>query len=126
DDHVPDLAGRAVGPAMKAAADDEPTANTCRPRDVDHVASAAAGAAVVLAQAGHVRVVGQVNLGAGGAAKHRCERNVAPARQVGWVHEHPVLDVDRAWGTDGDAVDLLAPAVLLDLGGGPLHHPLRR
>src|SRR5713226_10105074 len=74
DDHVPDLASRAVSAAVQTAVNDDAAADPGRPRDIDNVASPVAGAAVELAQARHVGVVRKMHLGAGGAAQHRYQR----------------------------------------------------
>src|SRR5207245_11572474 len=54
DDHVPDLARRAVTAAVQAAVDDEPAADAGRPRDVDHGAGPATRAAMQLPEPRHV------------------------------------------------------------------------
>src|SRR4029077_1229397 len=114
DDHVPDLARRAVTAAMEAAVDDQTAAYTGRPSDVDHVASPAPGPAVELAQPGHVGVVREVHLGARGAAEHLCEGHILPG-QVGRVDQDAAQDVDRTGSSDRDAGHLLTAAKALDL-----------
>ena len=125
DDHVPDLARRAVSPAVQAAVDDQAAADSGRPRDVDHVAGVTPRAVVELTQARHVGVVGEVNLGAGGAAEHRSQRHVFPW-QVRRVDEDATLDIDRPGRSDCDAGHLLISAQALDLRCRPVDQALRR
>ncbi len=125
DDHVPHLAAGSVRAPMKLAVDDQPATHAGRPGDVNHVSSASASSPVKLAEAGHVRVVRQLNLGAGCAREHGHQGHVLP-RKVRRVDEDAVLEVDRAGRGDGDAAHLLATAVLVDLGRGPVDHRLRR
>jgi hypothetical protein len=125
DDHVPDLPRRAVRAAVQLAVDDQAAADPRRPGDVDHVPGPAPGAVVVLTEAGHVRVVGELDLRPRGAAHHRHEGHVLPW-QVGWVDEDAALQVDGPGRRDGDAAHLLAPAVAVDLRGSPVDHVLWR
>ena len=121
-----DLTRGPVRAAVQVAVDDEASTDPGRPRDVDHVLRAAAGAAVELAEAGHVGIVGDEGLRAGGAAQHVRERDVVPARQVWRVDEDAAHDVDRARRRDRDSRQLVAAAVALDLARRPLDHALRR
>src|SRR5206468_6707681 len=123
DDHVPDLARGSVGAAVELAIDDQAAADACRPGDVDHVPAAPPRAVVKLTQPGHIGVVGELDLGAGGAAHHRDQRHVLP-RQVRWIDEHAAPDVDRPRRGDRDAADLLAATMTIDLAGRPVDHRL--
>src|SRR5256885_349552 len=125
DDHVSDLAGGSLPAAMQLAVDDQTAAHARRPRDVDHVSRATTRAVVKLAEPSHVGVVGQLDLGPGGAAQHRGEGYVLPW-QVGRVDQDAALDVDRTGGRDGDAADFLAAAVTVDLRRRPVDQSLRR
>ena len=124
DDHVSDLARGPVPAAVKLAVDDQAAADTGRPRDVDHVARAAACAVVELAEPGHVRIVGEIHLRTGGAAHQRHQRHVLPG-QVRRVDEDAALEVDRSWRGDCDAAHLFPPPMAVDLRGRPVHHRLR-
>jgi len=83
------------------------------------------GAVVELAEPRHVRVIGQLDLGARGAAEESRERHVLPG-QVGGVDQYAALDVDRTRSGDRDAAHLLTAAMPVDLRRSPLDQALRR
>src|SRR6202043_2366904 len=99
-DDVADLPGTPVRAGIELAADQQPSANPSRHRDVDELAGAATGTAAMFAEGRQVRVVMEVAANPGRPREDAVERDVAESGQVGGTDDEPGGRVDRPGKAD--------------------------